>query len=143
MNDQHSLFQEQAAKTPATSSSPFSGKAQGGTSLEAQLKTAQRQLSNVLILMFVLSGTFAIFLLQQVRYDRADLSGLRAQEQQLKQAKQTIANYNEQSVPIMRKLVSQLQEFSKSNPSVLPILVRYNVVQPAVPPAGATAPGTP
>jgi hypothetical protein len=143
MSNQDSLFKEpgmsdQSTSSPATT--PFSAPAGGDADLARRLETTQRQLSNLTIVLLVVSGTFAIFLLQQVRYSRADVATLANQSQQLEQAQQMIAAYNEKSVPAMRQFVQQLGEYSKTHPDVLPILAKYGLVTRTPNPAGAAQP---
>jgi hypothetical protein len=136
MSQQESLFQKPAApaESPATPAAPQPVER---PDLAAQLRDTQRQLSNLLVLVLVVSGTLTILLLQQVRYARADLASLQVASQQLEQARQLIANYN-QRVPAIQQFVSKLQDYAKTHPDVLPILDKYGMVQRA--PASGTAP---
>ena len=134
MSDQNSLFQEPAGGKPAGASSeapatPFSERRPAAPDLAAELKATQRQLSNLMIVLLVVSGTLAIFLLQEVRYAKADFANLQSQSEQLDQARQIIANYNQKSVPAMQGFLSQLGEYSKAHPDVLPILAKYGLVR--------------
>lgn len=128
MSQQDSLFQEPA---PVTSQgrTPFSNSALHQDDLTAQWKTVQRNLSNVLILLLVVSGTFSIYLLQEVRYDRANLAGMNVQDQQLQQARQVIANYNQHTVPTVTQFLHQLTDYARAHPDVMPILLKYGLVQ--------------
>ena len=138
MSQQDSLFQEPGAPA-AASPQPVAGGFSRGDDLSAQLKAAQRTLSNLLILLLIVSGTFSIFLLQQVRHDRADLQGLKSQREQLEQAHQVIANYNQQTVPAVRQFLQQLSAYAQSHPDVIPILMKYGLAEPSATPAGAPA----
>ena len=144
MSQQDSLFQEpgtgsQPSTTSAGAATPFSATQPGTSDLGAQLKGAQRQVSNLLVLLLLVSGTLSIYLFQEVRYDRANLATLAAQQQQLPQARQLIANYNQNSVPAMQKFIKQLGEYAQTHPDVLPILAKYGLVRQNAAPSG-TAP---
>ena len=115
MSEQDSFFKEggvsgQPQSSPESLSTPFSAPTREAE-VAAQLKTAQRQLSNLMIVLLVVSGTLAIFLLQQVRYAKADLVSLEGPAQQLEQARQVIANYNQNNVPAMQNFMQQLVEY--------------------------------
>jgi hypothetical protein len=144
MSQQDSLFQEPGATGPVAASTnasaqPIPGGSTRGDDLSRELKAAQRTVFNLLILLLVVSGTLSIFLLQQVRHDRADLTGLRLQEQQLEQAHQAIANYNEQTVPAVRQFLQQLSSYAQAHPDVIPILMKYGLTESSATPAGAAA----
>jgi hypothetical protein len=130
MSDQDSLFKEPNEETPAAgASTPGAGPAAGESDLAGQLRMAQRQLSNLMVVLLVVSGTLAIFLWQQVRYAKADLVTLQVQSQQLEQARQIIADYNSKSVPAMQKFLNDLGQYAGSHPDVLPIMAKYGLVQ--------------
>ena len=136
MSQQDSPFQEPgsgpqpAAPSPGPKTAgPFSARPTGENHLAAQLKAAQRQITNLLILLLVVSGTFSIFLWQQVHHDRLNLDMLAQQERQMAQAQQVIDNYNDQAVPAMSRFFQQLNEYAKSHPDVLPILMKYGLLQ--------------
>lgn len=131
MNDQDSLFKDPAA--PATP-------APAPADLSSELRATRRDLSNVLLMMLVISGTFMFHLLQQVRYDRADLVGLRVQELQLPQARQLISEYNQRSVPAMRSFMQQLTNYARANPDVMPVLKKYGLNPAGTTPALPTTP---
>jgi hypothetical protein len=136
MSPQDSLFQEPGA-SKAPPASPFSSADPQNADVTSQLKTAQRQLSNVLLLLLVVSGTFSIYMFQEVRYDRADLGNLQPQVRQLQQAQQVIANYNQVTVPAMTNFLNQLGVYAKAHPDVMPILVKHGLAQPSAPPAAS------
>lgn len=147
MSQQHSLFQEPASGNSrstgaAPTQTPFSAPPSPEDSLAAELKAARRQIINLFVLLLVLSGTFSIYLLQQVRHERATLSALASQEAQMTQAKQIIADYNEQSVPAMQDFINKLANYAKTDPDVLPILAKYGLVSQK-PATNATASGPP
>ena len=143
MSEQDSLFKqpgttEQTAAASGTSPTPFSS-AMSRDDLAAQLKASQRSVSNLLILLLVVSGTLSIFLLQEVRYDRADLAALKGQEEQLQQARQLIDNYNQQTVPAMQNFLKQLASYAEAHPDVMPILMKYGLARPGNPQSAAPA----
>lgn len=143
MSQQDSLFRDPGARsqpsTPASGSSTPSAAGQSRESdLAAELKVAKRQISNLLIMLLVVSGTFTIYLLQQVRYDRANLKVLAAQEAQLPQARQIIANYNTNRVPAIQNFLEQLQEYGQTHPDILPLLAKYGLLRPTPIPSETT-----
>jgi hypothetical protein len=134
MSEQDSLFKQPGDETTSAGTpTPFSRPAGTESDLAEQLRMAQRQLSNLmvvlLVFLLVVSGTLAIFLWQQVRYAKADLVTLQVQSQQLDQAKQIIAEYNSKSVPAMQKFINDLGQYAGSHPDVLPIMAKYGLVQ--------------
>ncbi len=141
MSQQESLFQDPAS-TPERAVSPFAAKPSETPDLAAQLKAAQRQLSNVMVLLLVVSGTLTVLLLQQVRYAHADIASLRGPAQQLDQARQVIAAYNQKTVPAVQQFLDKLQDYAKTHPDVLPILAKYGMVQ-RNPSSGSAPAGSP
>ena len=142
MSQQDTLFQDPGARsqpsTPASGSSTPSAAGQSRESdLAAELKVARRQISNLLIMLLVVSGTLTIYLLQEVRYDRANLNVLAAQEARLPQARQIITDYNQNRVPAVQSFLEQLQEYGKTHPDILPLLAKYGLVRPAPLPSDA------
>jgi len=142
MNQQESLFQEPGTTDPSVTgtkdtSTPFSGATHRGEDFATQLKAAQRGVSNLLILLLVVSGTLSILLLQEVRHDRADLAALKPQQRQMKQAQQLIADYNEKTVPAIRNFLDELGNYAQAHPSVMPILLKYGLAKPSTTPASA------
>lgn len=142
MSQQDSLFHEPAAGAPqsagtAGTTTPFSAPPSHEDRLTAELKAARRQIVNLFILLLALSGTFSIYLLQQVRHERAALNALVAQEAQLAQARQIIANYNTQSAPAIKDFMNRLAEYAKTDPDVLPVLGKYGLVSRRPAPAGS------
>jgi hypothetical protein len=145
MSEQDSLFKEpgmndQPNTTPEGAPTPFSARGSNDSDLAQQLRTTQRQLSNLMLVLLVVSGTLAIFLLQQVRYARADVGSLQAQAQQIEQARQMIADYNANNVPAMKNFIQQLGEYATTHPDVLPVLAKYGLATRRPNPAPAQTP---
>lgn len=148
MSPQDSLFQNQGNRSqpspsPSGSSTPFAAGQARESDLQAELKVAKRQISNLLIMLLVVSGTLTIYLLQQVRYDRANLALLANQEARLPEARQIISDYNQKRVPAMQNFLEQLQEYGKTHPDILPLLAKYGLVRPDPSPSETAPEETP
>ena len=76
----------------------------------------------------VISGTLAIYLIQQWRYTRADLAPYKGQEVQLQQAARVVADFNK-SIPARQDFLKRLAEYARQDPKVLPILFKYGLAQ--------------
>jgi hypothetical protein len=100
--------------------------------LRQQCASLQRQVSTLLLAMFVLSGTVTVFLWRQARYARVDLETLKAPAAQLIQA-------FKQEKLLMDDFVAKLSEFGKTHPDFAPILNKYKI-QPAAASSITSAP---
>ena len=79
-------------------------------------------------MLILLNVGLNIFLLKQVKLAR----------RQVMEARAYVANYQQNSEPVIDNFVAQLQAFSKSNPDFAPTLVKYfNLLNP---PAAAETP---
>ena len=94
--------------------------------LRQQCASLQRQVSTLLLALFILSGTVTVYLWRQARYARADLEVLKPP------AAQVIQSFKQEK-PIMDDFIAKLNEFGKTHPDFAPILNKYRI-QP-----GATA----
>ena len=83
----------------------------------------QRQVTTLLVAVFVVSGTLTVYLWRQARYARADLEVLK------QPASQVIQSFKQEK-PIMDDFVAKLTEFGKTHPDFAPILNKYKI-QPA------------
>jgi len=91
-----------------------------------------------LILMVVVSGTLSVFLLRQWQMTRKDLAAIRPG------ALQIIADYNKERAPRMDAFVERLNNFSRTHPDFVPILIRYGALSNAPSASGSTpAPSAP
>ena len=72
-------------------------------------------LNVVLVMLILLTGGLNIFLLKQVKLAR----------RQVMEARTYIANYQQNSEPLIDNFVGQLQAFTKSNPDFAPVLAKY------------------
>jgi hypothetical protein len=88
--------------------------------LRQQCASLQRQVTTLLLAVFVLSGTLTVFLWRQARYARADLEVLKLP------AAQIIQTFKQEK-PIMDDFFVRLNEFSKTHPDFAPILAKYRV----------------
>lgn len=114
----------------------------GNDDLRQQCASLQRQVTTLLLAVFVLSGTLTVFLWRQARYARADLEVLQ------QPASQIIQSFNQEK-PIMQDFIVRLNDFSKTNPDFAPILAKYripatvSVSTTSAPPAVAAPKATP
>ena len=92
----------------------------------------RHQLNSVLVLLFLVSATLGFFFLRQS-------SEVGKQRDMLKQV---VENYQRNTEPAVNNFTGKLREYGKAHPDVMPILVKYGVVQltnPAVAPAAPVA----
>ena len=104
---------------------------------QAPLDSLRHLVISVLVLLIVVSGTFNLYLLRQVKYARLDLKGVRPQ------AAQMLEEYNRVNAPLMQEFLKKLTEYSRTHPDFTPILTKYGIRANAVtgaPPATATSP---
>ena len=105
--------------------------------LQAQLDSLRHMVISVLVLLIVVSGTFNLYLLRQVKYARLDLKGVRPQ------AAAMLEEYNRVNAPLMQDFLKKITEYSKTHPDFTPILTKYGIRPAAItgaPPATATSP---
>ncbi|HWI59002.1 MAG TPA: hypothetical protein VNZ22_17385 [Bacillota bacterium] len=98
-------------------------------SMRQELEGLRSLVVSLLVLMIVLSGTFNLFLLRQVKTARADLPALR----------QVVADYNKNSAPAINEFVKRLSDYSKTHPDFVPVLVKYGIIKPSGAPTAAPA----
>ena len=89
--------------------------------LQEQVDSLRHLLVSVLVLMIVVSGTFNLYLLRQVKYARMDLTGVRPQ------AVQMINEYNRVNAPQIQEFLRKITEYGKTHPDFAPILTKYGV----------------
>ncbi|MEY2428987.1 MAG: hypothetical protein QOJ40_1872 [Verrucomicrobiota bacterium] len=105
--------------------------------LQVQVDSLRHLVTSVLVLVIVVSGTFNLYLLRQVKYAKMDLSGVR------QQANQMIAEYKRVNEPLMQEFLRKITDYGKTHPDFTPILTKYGVRATPIasaPPATATAP---
>lgn len=106
----------------------------GSEELSQQCASLQRQVTTLLLAVFVLSGTVTVFLWRQARYARADLEVLKPPASQILQS-------FKQEKPIMDDFIAKLADFGKAHPDFSPILNKYRI-QPAAAAGITSAPPT-
>ena len=89
--------------------------------LAGQISSLQRQMTLLLIALFVISCTLTAFLFYQSRILGRDLENTRPQ------AMQMIQNYN-QKVPQMKKLIEDFTAYGKTHPDFQPILKNFGLI---------------
>jgi hypothetical protein len=100
--------------------------------LRQQCASLQRQVTTLLLAVFVLSGTVTVFLWRQARYARKDLEVLKPP------AAQIIQSFKQEK-PIMDDFVAKLAEFGKTHPDFMPIVNKYKI-QPVTAPGITSTP---
>lgn len=104
-------------------------------SLEQQVAGLQRQVTILLLALFVVSGTLCVFLWRQTRVARKDLQAFKGP------AMQMIQTFQQQEKPRLDAFVNKVAEYGKTHPDFAPIINKYKIsVVPA--PAGTAALGT-
>ena len=101
----------------------------GSVDLKETCATLRHQLNSVLILLLVVSTTMTIFFMRQVSMARKDIELLRP----------AVADYQTNAAPALQEFTRKLQEYAKTHSDVVPILVKYGVVQVAPPASAPTA----
>jgi hypothetical protein len=100
----------------------------GPEDLRETCATLRHQLNSVLILLFLVSATLLTSFLRQS-------SEIGKQRDMLQQV---VAGYQQQTEPAVNNFSAKLREYGKTHPDLMPILVKYGVVQltnPAAPAA--------
>lgn len=105
--------------------------------LKQQCAALQRQVTTLLVGLFIVSGTLSVFLWRQARYARADLEAVKGPAAQLIQG-------FKQEKAAMDAFVGNLAEFGRTHPDFIPILNKYRIPlstgAPPVVPAPNAAP---
>ena len=114
---------------PLSQPSPDDGLAE----VKAQYDSLHSLLVSLLLLVIVISGTFWIFLMRQVKTAKTDLNMVRI-------GYTNAAVQFERTRPIIDETVKRLQEFGRTNADFAPVLAKYNLTSTATsaPPAKAT-----
>jgi hypothetical protein len=105
--------------------------------LQDQMDSLRHLVISVLVLVIVVSGTFNLYLLRQVKYAKMDLGGVR------QQANQMIAEYKRVNEPLMQEFLRKITDYGKTHPDFAPILTKYGVRATAItgaPPVTAISP---
>lgn len=139
MSQQDSLFKEPGASRetmPASPSTISSASTTDSGDSGAVIKALQSQVTTLLLLLLVVSGTLSVYLWREATNARNDLNAFRPQAQAL------LANYQERTVPTMRKFIGELGDYAQTHPDVLPILAKYGLLKPNDPSTGVV-PATP
>jgi len=84
----------------------------------SEIETLRHLLLSTLVLVIIVSGTFNVYLLRQVRNMQKDLDLIRLN------ANQVVGAYNAE-FPQMQEFVRRLTEFGRTNPDFVPILAKY------------------
>lgn len=87
--------------------------------LKATCASLRHQLNSVLILLLIVSSTLTVFFLRQSTLARKDRDLL----------SQTVTEYQQNAVPALNEFTAKLREYAKTHSDVVPILVKYGVVQ--------------
>jgi len=90
----------------------------------------RHQLNSVLMLLLLVSATMMFFFKRQS-------SEIGRQRDMLKQI---VENYQQKTEPAVKDFSAKLREYGKTHPEVMPILVKYGVVQLTNPAAAPAAP---
>ena len=103
--------------------------ANGSEDLKETCAALRHQLNSALILLLVVSTTMTIFFLRQVTLSNREKAALRSE----------VMNYQTNAIPALQDFTRKLQDYARTHPDVMPILLKYG----AVPTAPAPAPAAP
>lgn len=107
----------------------------GTLDLQAEVASLRQQVWTLLVLLFVISGTFTFYLFRQTAVNRKDLQAYKPG------ATQFIQQFQKEA-PGMDQFIQRLGEYGRTHPDFVPILNKYKIpvtAGPAPTPA-ATAP---
>lgn len=96
--------------------------------LASQVASLRHQITHLLLVLIVISGTLATYLFYQAHTFGNDLAGLEPQ------AREVIQNYNK-NLPNIQKFVQALVTYGQAHPDFQPILKKYGI---PLTPAGVT-----
>jgi len=100
----------------------------GQEDLRETCAVLRHQLNSVLILLFLVSSTLAVSFWRQSSQAGKQRDALQ----------QVVESYQQRTEPVVNDLTAKLREYGKTHPEVMPILIKYGVVQ-MTSPAAATA----
>jgi hypothetical protein len=103
--------------------------------LKEQCAALQRQVSMLLLALFIVSGTLSVFLWRQARYARADLEAVKQPAGQIIQA-------FKQEQPRMDNFVARLADYGRTHPDFVPILNKYKIAVATAPMTASPPPTT-
>jgi hypothetical protein len=104
-----------------------------GNASDCCVSSLRCQLNTALLLLFIVSATFTVYLMRQASMGRKDCAQA---SEMVRKVQPMIAEYNKTAVPMLQDFNKHLLEFAKSHPDVTPILVKYGVMQNGAAPAG-------
>lgn len=105
----------------------------GTLDLQAEVASLRQQVWTLLVLLFVISGTFTFYLFRQTAVNRKDLQAYKPW------ATQFIQQFQKEG-PGMDQLIQKLGEYSRTHPDFVPILNKYKIPVTAGPAPASTAP---
>jgi|SRR5215471_8152596 len=98
--------------------------------LQQQVESLQSLVSSLLLILIVISGTLAIFLLRQWRFAKAEVDALTPQATQL-----AIEYTN--SYPVTQDVIRRLAEYGRTHPDFANIAAKYHLTD-TLPKPGTT-----
>jgi hypothetical protein len=112
------------------------------SNLQQQYDSLRQLVISLLILLLVVSGTFNIYLLRQLRSTSKDLTSYQPF------AANVITSYQKGDGPAVEAFVRNVAEFSRTHPDFAPILAKYGIkatsfTPPVVPPANTSPAASP
>ena len=88
--------------------------------LASQVASLRRQITHLLLVLIVISGTLATYLFYQAHTFGKDLTALEPQ------AREVIQNY-QKNLPNIQKFVQELVTYGQAHPDFQPILKKYGI----------------
>jgi hypothetical protein len=101
--------------------------------LQEQVETLRHLVVSLLVLVVVVSGTFSIYILRQLRDAHRELARIRPQVAQM------TATYQRAEAPMMQTLMNKFADYGATHPDYVPILAKYGI-KPAASAASAMPP---
>lgn len=99
-------------------------------SLRAECDALRQLVVSLLVLILMLSGTLAIFLLRQYKNTNADLDTIRPQ------VAAVMTQYQKSVGPVMDEFIRKVTDYGHTHPDFAPIMTKYGLGQKPAP--GAT-----
>jgi hypothetical protein len=105
-----------------TSSKSVSVPVTDSSDLREQIESLRHLVGSVLILLVVLSGTFTVFLLRELKNVSAQVDAIKPG------ATNMMAVYQKQQAPLMEEFAKRIQLYGRTHPDFAPVLTKWDPV---------------
>ena len=103
---------------------------QPDSEIREQLESLRQLAISIMVLVLIVAGAFDLYLLRQVKYTSSELKSIQP----------LIADFQKNRQPLMENFLRQLNQYGQTHPDFNPILLKYNLKQPAPPSSVTPAP---